>query len=571
MRPFTILASFNQLRHFLRTKVTELVQPPPKLSTITPSPFVVVNNVRASILRLQHQQKQHQILFHLTAEQERVQLLNFLQKQFPVVKVMAARSAVRPTVMFPVPRGGQQFQFRTIVSSGTSAISQTGNNAGAGFSRTAVVGYSRTPFARNFSTGKPQSIFQATNAASGGSQTSVLSQVPSRTFTATCKMNQNSPSNPSSPVLSSNLSDKEENASDANTNYYNGMFGKSRGIFEAVDPSDEADGGEYAAGLVRRTSVASRRSGMTTPSSPDQGKSNLQYEFMRSDDLSEIHLGGSKRQGRTPKKPPEKHPILLGDEDAPRICISFILDGAALWDSDLISATSSSGSNSGYLDTLFIRSVESAAELYQTHLNNVITILNRLSRHGHFKVSVVGSEVRVLFPDSVFKSFKPSGVDEPLRRKQYARRWLRTIGIDPDSPHFIIENYYDNSPHHSTPSLRIYPEEEDVDDSLPDDLVVLSTDFSNMMPKPPTRRRSAPTKTLSHAFDSNIYSTPSQTSTSRRAASLRASSLPERSGGLGPEYFKGIQEFLDHVDDLIETSDAFGKKGSKDIGASSSL
>lgn len=552
--------------------MTELVQPPPKLSTIPPSPFVVVNNVRASILRLQQQQKKQQILSHLTAEQERVQLLNFLQKQFPVVKVMAARSAIRPAGMFPVPRGGQQFQFRTIVSSGTSAISQTGNNAGAGFSRTAVVGYSRTPFARNFSTGKPQSIFQATNAASGGSQTSVLSQVPSRTFTATCKMNQNNPSNPSSPVLSSNLSDKEENVSDANTNYYHGMFGKSRGIFEAVDPSDEADGGEYAAGLVRRTSVASRRSGMTTPSSPDQTKSNLQYEFMRSDDLSEIHLGGSKRQGRTPKKPPEKNPIQPGDEDAPRICISFILDGAALWDSDMISATSSSGSNTGYLDTLFIRSVESAAELYQTHLNNVITILRRLSRHGHFKVSVVGSEVRVLFPDSVFKSFKPSGVDEPLRRKQYARRWLRSIGIDPDSPHFILENYYDNSPRQSIPSLPIYPE-EDVDDSLPDDdLVVLSTDFSNMMPKPPTRRRSAPTKTtLSHAFDSNIYSTPSQTSTSRRAASLRASSLPERSSGLGPEYFKGIQEFLDHVDDLIETSDAFGKKSTKDIGASSGL
>ncbi|KAH8548746.1 hypothetical protein BGW37DRAFT_504827 [Umbelopsis sp. PMI_123] len=570
MRPFTILASFNQLRHFLRTKVTELVQPPPKISTIPPSPFVVVNNVRASIAHLQQQQKQQQILFHLTAEQERVQLLNFLQKQFPVVKVMAARSTVRPTTMFPAPRGGQQFQFRTIVSSGTSAISQTGNNAGVGFSRSAVVGYSRTPFARNFSTGKPQSIFQATNAASGGSQTSVLSQVPSRTFTATSKLNQNNTSSPSSPAIGSNLSDKEENVNDANPNCYNGMFGKSRGIFEAVDPSDDAEYGEYPAGLVRRTSVASRRSGLTTPSSQEQTKTNVQFEFMRSDDLSEIHLGGSKRQGRAPKKPPEKQTIQLGEDDAPRICMSFILDGAALWDSDMISTSSSSGSNSGYLDAPFIRSVESAAELYQTHMTNVITILRRLSRHGHFKVLVVGSEVRVLFPDSIFKSFKPSEVDEPLRRKQYARRWLRTIGIDPDSPHFVVENYYDNSPHHSTPSLPIYSE-PDVDDSLPDDLVVLSTDFSNMMPKLQGRRRSAPTKKTSSAFDSNIYSNPTQASTSHRISSMRASSLPERSSGLGPEYFKGIQEFLDHVDDLIETSDAFGKKGSNDIGRSSGL
>jgi hypothetical protein len=562
MRPYTIFASFNQLRHFLRTKVTELVQPPPKISTLPPSPFVVVNNVRASIVRLQQQQKQQQILFHLTAEQEKVQLLNFLQKQFPVVKVFSARPTVRPTVMFSAPRG-QQFQFRTIVSSGTSAISQTGNNAGAGFSRTAVVGYSRTPFARNFSTGKPQSIFQATNAATGGSQTSVLSQVPSRSFTVTSKMNQNSCSSPEhSPNPSTNHSDNEDASNSANTDRYTGIFSKndSRGIFEVVDQSDETEG-DYP-GLVRRISVASRSS---VTSSPEQWKKrNVQYEFMRSDDLSEIHLGGnqlSKRQTRTPKKPPEKQPVLPGDDDAPRICMSFLLDGAALWDSDILS-TPTSSETSGYLDTSFIRSVESAADLYQTHLSNVITILRRLSRHGHFKVSVVGSEVRVLFPDSIFATVIKSEDDGSVRRKQYARRWLRTIGIDPDSPHFVLESFYDNDPSQSSSnpmhSVPI-PQSEDlnVDEPLPDDIVLLSTDFSNMMPKPPSRRSSAPTvrqkapssvnsNTMYHGHKSSLLS--------------RASSLPEHSSGLGPEYFKGIQEFLDHVDDLIETSDAFGKK-----------
>jgi hypothetical protein len=108
---------------------------------------------------------------------------------------------------------------------------------------------------------------------------------------------------------------------------------------------------------------------------------------------------------------------------------------------------------------------------------------------------------------------------------------------------------------HSVP----IPQSEDlnVDEPLPDDIVLLSTDFSNMMPKPPSRRSSAPTvrqkapssvnsNTMYHGHKSSLLS--------------RASSLPEHSSGLGPEYFKGIQEFLDHVDDLIETSDAFGKK-----------
>jgi len=564
MRPYTIFASFNQLRHFLRTKVTELVQPPPKISTLPPSPFVVVNNVRTSIVRLQQQQKQQQQLFHLTAEQEKVQLLNFLQKQFPVVKVFSARPTVRPTVMFSAPRG-QQFQFRTIVSSGTSAISQTSNNAGAGFSRTAVVGYSRTPFARNFSTGKPQSIFQATNAATGGGQTSVLSQVPSRTFTVTSKMNQNSCSSPEhSPTHSTHLSDNEDSTTTDNTGRRTGIFAAndSRGIFEVVDQSEEAEG-EYP-GLVRRISVASRRSNVTSPPQQEQWKkASVQYEFMRSDDLSEIHLGGnqlSKRQARTPKKPPEKHPMLFGDEDAPRICMSFLLDGAALWDSDILS-TPSSSDTSGYLDTSFIRSVESAADLYQTHLSNVITILRRLSHHGHFKVSVVGSEVRVLFPDSVFASCSKSEEDGPIRRKQYARRWLRTIGIDPDSPHFVLESCYDQqSPTllHSLPISK--PEDSRLDEEDPDDLVILSTDFSNMMPRGPSRRSSAPVarqKGPSTSYNSNPMSQSPKSS-----LYSRASSLPERSSGLGPEYFKGIQEFLDHVDDLIETSDAFVKKGS---------
>ncbi|KAG2178040.1 hypothetical protein INT43_003293 [Umbelopsis isabellina] len=564
MRPFTLFASFNQLRHFLRTKVTELVQPPPKITTLPPSPFVVVDNVRASIIRLQQQQKHQQALFHLTAEQEKVQLLSFLQRQFPVVKVFAARPNVRPVGMFPVPRG-RQFQFRTIVSSGTSTISQTGNNAGAGFSRTAVVGYSRTPFARNFSTGKPQSIFQATNTAGGSGQTSVLSQVPSRTFSVTSKMNQSNNSSPEhSPVPSSNLSDNEDSAKDNSSGRYTNILAKndSRGIFEVVDQYDETDGD--GPGLVRRVSIASRRSSVA--SSPRQGRHNksdkAQYEFMRSDDLSEIHGGSqlSKWPMRTPRKPPERHRI--EKRYAPRICMSFMLDGAALWDSDILSSPSSSQS-SGYLDISFIRSVESAADLYQNHLSNVIVILRRLSCHGRFKVTVAGSEVRIMFPEELSVSFMQPEDDGPLHRSQGTRLWLRSIGIDPDSPHFILETYYGGVTDSSTPmKIPNSVAESSMEEPLPEDMVVLSTDFSNMLPKPPSRRSSAPTerqRTAAASFSSDTMYSSHRYQKSRLSG--RASSLPEHShNGLGPEYFKGIQEFLDHVDDLIETSDAFGKK-----------
>jgi hypothetical protein len=564
MRPFTLFASFNQLRHFLRTKVTELVQPPPKINTLPPSPFVVVDNVRASIIRLQKQQKHQQALFHLTAEQEKVQLLSFLQRQFPVVKVFAARPNVRPVAMFPVPRG-RQFQFRTIVSSGTSTISQTGNNAGAGFSRTAIVGYSRTPFARNFSTGKPQSIFQATNTAGGSGQTSVLSQVPSRTFSATSKMSQSNCSSPEhSPVPNSSVPENNDMANDSNTGRYTNIFANndSRGIFEVIDQSDETEGD--GPGLVRRVSVASRRSSVA--SSPRQDRHNkrgsAQYEFMRSDDLSEIHGGSqlSKRPVRTPRKPPEKHGIRV--PHTPRICMSIMLDGAALWDSDILSSPSSSAS-SGYLDISFIRSVESAADLYQNHLANVIIILRRLSHHGRFKVTVAGSEVRIMFPDELSASFMRPEDDGPLHRNQGVRLWFRSIGIDPDSPHFILETYYGGVSESSTPmEIPNRIKESTMEESLPDDIVVLSTDFSNMLPKLPSRRSSAPSErqpaTAASFSSDTMYSSHRY---QKSHLSGRASSLPEHSNnGLGPEYFKGIQEFLDHVDDLIETSDAFGKK-----------
>ncbi|KAG0174624.1 hypothetical protein DFQ30_003612 [Apophysomyces sp. BC1015] len=123
------------------------------------------------------------------------------------------------------------------------------------------------------------------------------------------------------------------------------------------------------------------------------------------------------------------------------------------------------------LDQTLIQSIHALAERVRLHFAYVLMLLRRLMGHScTFDVALEGGELRVIFPPHLFAPYPPT--------KERARLWLDRIGIDPESPHFTIDE--------------------------------------EMKPKP------------DHMDD--VF---------------------------GPEYFKGIHLFLDHVDDLIEMGPAF--------------
>ncbi|KAF7728226.1 hypothetical protein EC973_006507 [Apophysomyces ossiformis] len=126
---------------------------------------------------------------------------------------------------------------------------------------------------------------------------------------------------------------------------------------------------------------------------------------------------------------------------------------------------------SARVDETLIESVHVLGEQIRLHFAYILTLLRRLMVHNQrFDVALDGGELRIIFPPHLFAPYPPT--------KERVRRWLNHIGIDPESPHFTIDEV--------------------------------------MRP---------PSDTMDEVF--------------------------------GPEYFRGIHLFLDHVDDLIEMGPAF--------------
>ncbi|KAI7859990.1 hypothetical protein BDC45DRAFT_564012 [Circinella umbellata] len=525
LRPAKIFTPLHQLRHFLETKVTELVQQQPTVSS-------ALQNAKTRFYHISAQQQQQVIakthfnnakaptLFHV-AEQEQQRLLKTLQQQFPIVKIFSSPTIARPpnAYQFSFASTTSQ-QYRTIMSSTTSsggnilggqadgfyaAANGFYNTSGCGFFPRTVVGYARTPFAtRHFSTAKSPcvSLFQQTT---NNTMTNTgFSHISSR-FVSPAGSKMSSPfsngneSHARPSALSNTSNDNDENQNPSNNKA--GMFSRQhqcKGMSDLIQEEEAYPNKRRQPGLVRRGSVTgtSRRQRRhhqqrTYNNNGNKGKTTLRFEYIRHDDLScKYTPQHSKDTAATPanrhhhwhssrvKAPPDKK------EQVPKeltvVYLSFQLDGTTLWNSSELSS-------SQILDSSLVQSVHSVAELYQHYLAQVVMLLNQLQCHGKFRAILNGNELCVMFPSSEHWPEED--------RITLARQWLIQIGIDPDNSSYVVLKEMTLPPEHQQHELR-------------------SSNFKDLA-------------------EEQV---------------------------LGPEYFKGIQIFLDHVDDLIETGPAFGRR-----------
>ncbi|KAI9266819.1 hypothetical protein BDA99DRAFT_506761 [Phascolomyces articulosus] len=529
LRPAKIFTPLHQLRHFLESKVSELVQQQTTVSSALQNAktrFYHVSSTQQVVYAKAHYHSKAPTLFHV-AEQEQQRLLKALQQQFPIVKVFSSPTIARPphAYQFSFASATSQ-QYRTIMSSTTA--SSSGNvlaggqadgfyaaangfyNSGCGFFPRTVVGYARTPFAaRQFSTVKSPCVTLFQQTTNNTATNTGFSHISSRFFSpAGSKMSSPFPNGNESharPSALSTSSNDDENKDPSQSKA--DMFSRQRQCKGMSDLIQEEEGQVYPnkrhqAGLVRRGSVAGgmgygennrRRNHQRTRNS--SGKTTVRFEYIRQDDLSCKYTPKHSKSDTTltsssgrhhhhwhssrVKAPPDKKEEKEKGPPKPLtvVYLSFQLDGAPLWHSSDLSS-------SQVLDFSLIQSVDSIARLYQMYLTQVVRLLNELQRHGKFRAVLNGNELCVMFPSS---EHWPEDDRIP-----FAQQWLNQVGIDPESPNIVLKEMLLPEIHQQHP------------------LQGFNKDFE----------------------DEEI---------------------------LGPEYFKGIQSFLDHVDDLIETGPAFGR------------
>ncbi|KAI9497373.1 hypothetical protein BDB00DRAFT_868415 [Zychaea mexicana] len=550
LRPAKIFSPLHQLRHFLEAKVTELVQQQ------QPTVSSAVHNAKARFYHASTTQQaistataqfhpKAPALYHV-AEQQQQRLLKVLQQQFPIVKVFSAPTIAKPYA-FQLSFANPQ-QFRTIVSSTTTTTSSSSSvsfltgqtdgffaaangfyNSGGGLFPRTVVGYARTPFAaRQFSTAKSPcvTLFQQTANSSCANTTGAggFSHISSRFFSpAGSKMsspfsNGNEAHARPSPLSTANNDDENKDPASCKPNNLFSRQQQCKGMSDLIQEEEE-EGQAYPnkrhqPGLVRRGSVAAaagndgRRRTASRNARNNSNKNKMtggpQYDYIiRHDDLSFRYTPQHCKGGTTASTTSGRHHHHWHSSrvKAPPdktvqptvVCLSFQLDGAPLWHSSELRTCSSSQ----LLDISLIQSVHSIAETYQMYLAQVVMLLNQIQRYGkNFRAVLLnGNELCVFFPSSEHWPEQD--------RTALARQWLAQVGIDPNSAHVVLK--------------EMPLPEEDRQQSLHG----LTTVGNNTSKEAPL---------MDNVQDAEI---------------------------LGPEYFKGIQAFLDHVDDLIETGPAF--------------
>jgi hypothetical protein len=181
--------------------------------------------------------------------------------------------------------------------------------------------------------------------------------------------------------------------------------------------------------------------------------------------------------------------------------------------------------------------------MYQARFRAVAHVLRTLKQYGEFEVAIAGCEIRVLFPPRRVTAGK--GAEKWDR--EGIEQWLRSIGIDPESPHFAVETAVEMAADEEESNH----EEEKMQDknsiSLQQALVVTVPDCDVTL------------FDASEDSDDDLVVVPSLDAS---IVSVPALYSQTPSTQLGPAYFRQLQEFLDDVDDLIETSPAFEREGS---------
>lgn len=542
LRPAKLFSPLFQLRHYLENKVAELMQQHPSSITVKFSHathYKYIPNSLQAIASFGHRHPKAPTLYRI-AEQEQQRLLKALQQRVPIVKVFSAPSIVHPfTYNFSfagVTAKSSAQQFRTIVSSGatttTAAAGTTNIGAqegiyaaaggfhGGGFHyRCTMVGYARTPFAvRQFSTAKSPCItlFQQSSGVSAPEQANNLfSHVSSRFFSpAGTKIGSNghATSNQQQRMTSSN-DDIEDDDDDKSSSRKRQLFPNdesNKGMFELIQDAEHR-----CPGLVRRVSVATGENANAQKcrrlrrSSDFSGYKKEKYvqplDYVRHDDLSGFYAAERPESQRKQSVRHWHSSRLKAPPSTSKDKISTSSNKRHVKRLCLSINLDSSAfweciPSNRRLDSTFIGSLRSVGEAYQMHLVQVIALLQQLQMNGEYEVQVVGSEIRVLLPSS-------STIQSA---RQLARYVLWQVGVEDESELFKIEE------------IVLY---DDAIDEEPSSATTTDVDDDG--------RRAEIEQDIGEAIYDDIF---------------------------GPEYFKGIQEFLDHVDNLIEASPAFSKQ-----------
>ncbi|KAI8992435.1 hypothetical protein BDB01DRAFT_778438 [Pilobolus umbonatus] len=459
-RPSKLFVSFHQLRHFLQSKISELVN---QHST-------TVHN--AQLIQKTHQCHSHSIYYEIQRHIARLELtqknvhrvketklLGVLRQHYPMIKVFSSPSIVqRPTTSLWHNNSSQQL--RTMMSS-SGADGMMGLNWG--FPRSMAAGRGN-PFAfhstRQFSTTKSPciSLFQNTTNTANGQQQNIFTHISSRIFSpAGTKINSPSAHDDKKSQARPNaVNDQEvtEETVSPITCTYNRIFGECRGMGELVDQSImESD---TPARLVHRESLPPT----TSPTSAKKSMKKLDY-IIRHDDLSPSVDSTSNYRSirrRTIEPPPRtdrKHDGKTADNPI-TVYLLITLDNAQFFDHNYNRSFSSSWSTEN-LSSSFIHTVENMAISYQLHMSHVLDLLARLLQLDGRLFRVIGhkNELRIYFPSTMIHS------------RQEAIQLLQQVGITYNPSVFtIIEDYPYFFVNHKTPLPNERTKESDFYDDL---------------------------------------------------------------------------------------------------------
>jgi hypothetical protein len=528
LRPSKIFVSFHQLRHYVQTKISELVvlhqphhsHPVTQLKNFstTQQTIVFFSDIQRSLVQKVYLQ-QSPVKPSLANEKF---LLKIIQRHFPVTKVFSA-----PTLhgrIWATAHSTGQHQFRTMMSSTTT--SSGGGFLTWGLPRTASVGVGRNSpaFARQFSTTKSPScvtLFQNTTNTTVNGQSNIFAHISSRIFSpAGTKINQPDRNEKQSPKfsacpLSLNLPSLEEDC-EINDQCYNHLFAaqkdtnNNQSMGELVNQSSISLESETTSALSSSSDCNKRTAKHTTV---HQVNNNEKLDsIIRHDDLSSqytsdgtsIVASAGKRNpsrrrcqskhGRLKQSLDQHHHVRRMDDQ-----VSSVKHGGIKKKSPSNSTITTTSTiyllitldtlqfldakenwSTQNLSTSYIDSIELMAYEYQIHINHVLKLLDNLQRHGKFRVVARKSELRIYFP-------------VPPKSKQEAIDFLRAFNI-----------------------------------------------------MEPTEKRNC----FSIVVEDRQFLISSDDPTSHLAQDDCSSSI-------GPDYFKDLQMFLDQTDHLIETIPAF--------------
>lgn len=210
------------------------------------------------------------------------------------------------------------------------------------------------------------------------------------------------------------------------------------------------------------------------------------------------------------------------------IHLSFSLDSpASLISSNpqlLSSLDSISSTPHRNISSSLVSNFMDIAEFYHTYFQNIAWIMRKLMLCGdriHYEVKISGNKLIISFPRTT---------------RYQVEMLLKELEIDAMNKYFAWEVDYHEDEDELIYSPNDFETSEDEDYDM--DFIVPSIES---LVSPPETRSSSPV--------------PSETGTENSHAELLSQSLPDK---LGPEYFKGIQDFLDVIDELIEKSGDMG-------------